>query len=517
MLTRRDFLQITGGAAAFLALPGCAASPPLRKEAFPDFGDPARPYLGLSTSLREEHNYEARVEGKLPEDLAGTLYRIGPGLFDRDGWRKRSLLDGDGMVQAFRLHGAGAHYRNRFVRTAKFVAEETAGRFIYPSWSTLAPGGMLANFMGVSRFKSQAGVTVYLRNGRLYAFDESFLPYELDPVTLETVGESWLGLPETLSTYSAHSKMDHQSGEWLHFGIWYGPRPKLHITVFDKGGGLKMHRELPMPRNAYMHDWFVSERHLILLLHPARIAYLGVLLGQRSLADSLRWTPEEGNLIMVLEREGNGVPLFLEAPPCFMWHSFNAYEKGEEIIADFIGYDNPDHLIGLKPAAFAVMGTDKGNYHYPGKVRRYVIAPARRSVRLELPGGENCEWPRINELHRCHTYRFGYMVEARPGDFFWTLISRLDMENGRTERFDFGAGCYCSEPVFAPLSSLRDLPTNGDEPGWLLTEVYDSRNRKSFLAVLRADRISEGPVATVHLNHHVPFSYHGWWSAEGGT
>src|ERR1700674_6097195 len=110
MLTRRDFLQIAGGAAASLALPGGTVSPPLRKEVFPDFGDPARPYLGLSTSLREEHDYETRVEGRLPEDLRGTLYRIGPGLFDRDGLRKRSLLDGDGMVQAFRFHAAGAHY-----------------------------------------------------------------------------------------------------------------------------------------------------------------------------------------------------------------------------------------------------------------------------------------------------------------------------------------------------------------------------------------------------------------------
>jgi all-trans-8'-apo-beta-carotenal 15,15'-oxygenase len=514
MLSRRDFIHLAGGTVASLALPGCAASPPLKKEVFPEFGDPARPYLGLATSLREEYDYEARVEGRLPEDLAGTLYRIGPGLFDRGGLRKRSLLDGDGMVQAFRFHAGGVHYRNRFVRTAKFTEEEAAGKFIYPTWSTQAPGGLLANFMGVSRFKSQAGVTVYLRNGRLYAFDESFLPYEMDPVDLETVGESWLGLPETLTTYSAHSKMDQENGEWLHFGVWYGPKPMLHITVFDKSGGLKMHRALPMPRNAYMHDWLVSDRYMIFILHPAQIAYRGVLLGLRSLADSLRWLPEKGNLIMVMERGGNSAPIYLEAPPCFMWHSFNAYEKGGEIIADFVGYDNPDHLIGLNPVAFALMGRTQGNYRYPGKVRRYIIDPARRSVRLELPGGENCEWPRINELLRCHAYRFGYVVEARPGDFFWTLISRIDMETGRTERFDFGEGCYCTEPLFAPLSTLRHLPGNGDEPGWLLTEVYDSRDKKSFLAVLRADRVSDGPVATVHLSHHVPFSYHGWWSAD---
>jgi all-trans-8'-apo-beta-carotenal 15,15'-oxygenase len=75
------------------------------------------------------------------------------------------------------------------------------------------------------------------------------------------------------------------------------------------------------------------------------------------------------------------------------------------------------------------------------------------------------------------------VVEARPGDFFWTLISRIDMQTGRTERFHFGAGCYCSEPLFAPRSALRNVPGNGYEPGWLLTEVYDSRDRKSFLGL----------------------------------
>jgi all-trans-8'-apo-beta-carotenal 15,15'-oxygenase len=62
MLSRRQFLGLAGGATVSLALPGCAVSPPVRKDIFPEFGDAARPYLGLATSLREEYNYEARVE-----------------------------------------------------------------------------------------------------------------------------------------------------------------------------------------------------------------------------------------------------------------------------------------------------------------------------------------------------------------------------------------------------------------------------------------------------------------------
>src|SRR5689334_22132083 len=127
MLSRRQLLLLSGEAATAFALAGCASSPPLKKEVFEDFGDPARPFLGLATSLREEHSYQARVEGGIPTQLRGTLYRNGPGLFDRGGLRKRNLLDGDGMVQSFRFHDSGVHYRNRFVCTQKYLDEQAVG------------------------------------------------------------------------------------------------------------------------------------------------------------------------------------------------------------------------------------------------------------------------------------------------------------------------------------------------------------------------------------------------------
>jgi all-trans-8'-apo-beta-carotenal 15,15'-oxygenase len=513
MVTRRDFLYLAGLAGVSLALPGCAVSPPLRRDRSPDSGDPSLPYLALTESLREEFDYDARIEGVIPAELRGTLYRNGPGLFDRDGLRKRSFVDGDGMVQSFRFSADGVHFRNRFVRTSKFVEEEAASRFIVPTWSTQAPGGFLANFWGAGRIRSEAGVTVYPRNGRLYAFGEAALPYELDPETLATVGESRLGLPDGFTTYAAHAKIDPLTGEWLHFGVWYGPTPMLHITVFDRNGGLRMHRAIPLPRYVYMHDWFVSDRHLIFNLHPVEFAFWGFLLGRRSMTDSLHWRPEQGNLVMVVDREGDGAPLILETPACFMWHSFNAWEKKGEIIADFIGYRNPDHFIGPDPVVSAAMAGRKGDHAFNGEVRRYLIDPAGRTIRQDVLDNGNYEWPRVNELHSCHGYRFGYMSKAGPGEFFGTTVCRIDMRTGSIDSYDFGAGTYCSEPVFIPLPGGRYHPDSDAEPGWLMTEVYDSRTKKSSLALLRADRLSAGPVAAVYLRHHVPLSFHGWWSA----
>src|SRR5690606_16163612 len=143
--------------------------------------------MGLATSMTNEHDYMPQVEGTLPAGLRGTLYRNGPGRFDLGGHRKRHLLDGDGMIQAFRFEDGRVHYRNRFVQTRKFIKEQAAGRFLLPTWTTRAPGGLRRN--AGNRIQSQAGVTTLVKNGCLYAFDEVGLPWGLNPDTLETLGE----------------------------------------------------------------------------------------------------------------------------------------------------------------------------------------------------------------------------------------------------------------------------------------------------------------------------------------
>jgi carotenoid cleavage dioxygenase-like enzyme len=84
------------------------------------------------------------------------------------------------------------------------------------------------------------------------------------------------------------------------------------------------------------------------------------------------------------------------------------------------------------------------------------------------------------------------------------------MDSGATQRHDFGADQYCLEPVFAPAPG-----TDGDgdqQPGWLLTLVYDARRNASRLSVLDATHVTDGPIAEVHLDHPLPFRFHGtWW------
>ncbi len=122
----------------------------------------------MGESLTTAYDYHAAKSGKPPPTLNGTLYRNGPGLFDRDGYRKRHLLDGDGMIQAFDFADGRVRNRNRFVRTEKFVEESRAGAFLYPTWTTLALSWM-DNVPAIPTV-SQAGVMPVMWHG-LNAYD----------------------------------------------------------------------------------------------------------------------------------------------------------------------------------------------------------------------------------------------------------------------------------------------------------------------------------------------------------
>jgi all-trans-8'-apo-beta-carotenal 15,15'-oxygenase len=466
--------------------------------------------LGLTTSISQEYDYEAKVEGKIPPELEGTLYRNGPGLFQRAGARKRCILDGDGMVQAFKIFAGRVHFQNKFVRTEKYVEESAAGKFIYATWTTQAPGGVMANFLG-GRIKSQAGITAVVRNEKLYAFDEFQQPYRLDPNTLETKGYARLGILDQTQFFSAHSKIDSKTGEWLFFGLEFGASLTLHIIILDKNNRLKRHQKIGMPRNVYVHDFFVSDRHIIVNLPPADLKIVDYILGRKSVLGSMSWKPEKGNLILVFDRGNSAKPVQFEIEASWMWHSLNAYENGEEIIADFVGYQNPDHIIGEDPALIAIMSGRKGQYNYAGEIRRYVINLDKKKIRQEILDHGSYEFPFINLQHQCHKYRFGYFTKKQKKEIFFRGIARIDMKNLRSQNYDFGPGKFCSEPVFVPMPGYRYSPWTGKEPGWLLTEVYDSEKQKTLLAILRADHISDGPLALAYLNQAIPLGFHGFW------
>ncbi|WP_165614111.1 carotenoid oxygenase family protein, partial [Mycolicibacterium holsaticum] len=71
--------------------------------------------------LYDEHTYTVdTVEGALPADLRGTLYRNGPGKLEAGGTRLEHLFDGDGMMSMFSMSDGVVRFRNRFIQTKHY-------------------------------------------------------------------------------------------------------------------------------------------------------------------------------------------------------------------------------------------------------------------------------------------------------------------------------------------------------------------------------------------------------------
>eukprot|EP00884_Botryococcus_braunii_P008783 jgi/Botrbrau1/17906/Bobra.50_1s0007.1 len=90
-------------------------------------------FAGAFRSQPEEYDYWIdSIEGEIPETLRGTLFRNGPGNFERGGQLYAHMLDGDGYICRFSFHDDGrVHFRSRYVQTRELGVEKAWGRILY--------------------------------------------------------------------------------------------------------------------------------------------------------------------------------------------------------------------------------------------------------------------------------------------------------------------------------------------------------------------------------------------------
>lgn len=89
------------------------------------------------------------IEGLIPRTLRGSIFRNGPGNFERGGNRFKHVLDGDGLLCRFSIDGSAgrAHFQRRFVETPAYKEEEAADAVLNRNtFGTQPAGGPLTNF-----------------------------------------------------------------------------------------------------------------------------------------------------------------------------------------------------------------------------------------------------------------------------------------------------------------------------------------------------------------------------------
>ncbi|CAM6075974.1 unnamed protein product [Sphagnum tenellum] len=132
------------------------------------------------------------VEGAVPDDLAGVYYLCGPGILSDDHGSQLHPLDGHGYLRKFVFTGAScpvmysARYIDTEARQQEFDKENKTWKFTYRGVFSLLQGG--DRFGNLKVMKNVANTSVLQWAGRLMCLYEGGLPYEMDAVTLNTLG-----------------------------------------------------------------------------------------------------------------------------------------------------------------------------------------------------------------------------------------------------------------------------------------------------------------------------------------
>lgn len=463
------------------------------------------PYLhGVYAPTLDELSVDGLpVEGELPPDLVGGYFRNGPNPVYQPKNRYHPF-DGDGMVHAVYFQDGKAAYRNRYVETQARQQERADGRSVSPG--VMGPFDYSISPFGI---KDTSNTDVFCYNGDLMTlWYNAGHPYRLDSRTLETRGYFDLQ-GRRQRRMSAHSKVDWSTGELLFFD--YGDEPPfMTYGVADPAGKLLHEVAIDLPGPRLPHDIGFTTNYAI--LHDLPFFHDMDVLRQHKFR-VLTFHRDIPTRFGIIPRRGQGSEVrWFECEPCYILHVTNCWEEGDWVVMDGCRSLNPmpDSQPGEGELAsmLAYMRLEANAYRWrfnlkTGEVREGDIDDLNTEFNKSNPvfHGVKSKYSyhqRIPLLHEGgHTLRF-------------TGLVKYNNDTGQHSQWDYGPGVFGSEAVFAPRPGADR--NSGEDDGYVITMVTDSRNWKSECLVFDATDITPGPICRVRLPHRVPFGFHAAWA-----
>ena len=462
------------------------------------------PYLnGAWTPLREEVTVDELtvIDGEIPADLDGVYLRNTENQIHQPLGRYHPF-DGDGMVHLIDFKDGKASYRNRFVRTRGFEAEQEAGGSLWGGLADPVELGKRPGFGAHGALKDSSSTDIVVHAGRaLSTFYQCGEGYRLDPLTLEQFGqERWT----PIDGISAHPKVDENTGELLFFN-YSKHAPYLHLGEVSADNRLIRYTPVPTPGPRLPHDMAFTENYAILNDMPV---FWDPRLLERQV-HAVRLHAGIPSRFAIVPRHGGAEEIrWFEAAPTYVLHWLNAYEDGDEIVLDGYFQENPTP----GPRQDAPTGFE----HMMAFLDQQSFRPKLHRWRFNLKDGTTTEahlddrimeFGMFNQRYAGHKYRYVYSTVTEPGWFLFTGVVKTDLESGATTEFHLPPGQYASETPFAPR---RDAVAEDD--GYLLSFITDEAGGSSYCAILDARRIEDGPICRIALPHKLCSGTHSCWA-----
>jgi all-trans-8'-apo-beta-carotenal 15,15'-oxygenase len=465
-------------------------------------------WQGGYESLTQEYDYWIDdIEGEIPPELAGTLFRNGAGLLDINGERLHHPFDGDGMISRITFINGRAHFRNRFVQTPGYLAEQKAGKILYRGvFGTQKSGGWLANIFDF-KLKNIANTNVIYWGKKLLALWEAAEPYLLNPQTLETLGNEYFnGVLSKGEAFSAHPRID-PNGTLVNFAIKPGLSTTITIFELNKNGEITSKKNHNVPGFCFIHDFVITENYCIFFQNPVNFNPIPFALGICGAAECIKIQKNQPTKIIIIPRKTQTENVkVLETKAGFIFHHVNAFELENEIIVDSICYES---LTEVEPNSdYRKTDFEKNS---PPQLWRFNLNLSNNKVQNQLIDPRPTEFPTIHPNYMGKSYRYLYSAAAHQSTVNAPLqaIFKVDLESGTKQLWSAAPRGFVGEPIFVPRPNSQQ-----EDDGWIIFVVYNAENHRSEIVILDGQNLEKGRIAKLHLKHHIPYGLHGSFTPE---
>lgn len=464
------------------------------------FGHGLSPMLeGAYAPVFEESVFDGmQVIGEIPADLNGVYLRNGPNARYKPGGRYH-WFDGDGMLHAAHFDRGRVTYRNKWVRTEGFNAEEKAGRSQYFGVFDTQKNRRDKPMKDTANTDviGHAGVAVT----SWYLAGEVHLVH---PITLATIGKAdYAG--GIRGKFSAHPKVDEQTGDLLYFDYW-NEAPYMSYGVIGADGKTRHQVPVELPGPRLPHDMAITEHYSI--LHDLPLFYDADAL--RAGRHKVAFHPEIPTRFGVIPRFGAADSIrWFEAEPCFIYHVVNAWEEGDEVVMVGCRYVVPRDARGAMDAPR--MAKQIAHLQMQARLHRWRFNLKTGATREEAIDPErNVEFPSWNNWLTGRRTRYSYSMAQTFEQPHFTGLVKHNTDTGAAQTWSDGPEQWYSEAPYAPKDAPKNAPA-GEDDGYVVSFVWNGREHRTELQVFDAKDVARGPVARVIVPQRVPAGFHATW------
>jgi len=439
------------------------------------------------------------IEGAIPTDIDGVYLR------NTENQLHQPLgtyhpFDGDGMIHAIDFRGGSASYRNRWVRTRCFQAEQEAGGSI---WGGLAdkPGvSQRPGFGAHGRLKDSSSTDIVVHAGKaISTFYQCGEGYVLDPETLEQTGLApWV----PLDGISAHPKVDEATGELLFFN-YTKHAPYMHYGVVNAAGVLTNYIEIPLPGPRLPHDMAFSANWSILNVLPV---YWNPELLKRDI-HAVQFHADEPSRFALVPRHGTSADIrWFDAAPTYVLHWLNAYEDGDEVVLDGYFQENPQPAPLENADGYGHLMAYVDEHSFRPKLHRWRFNLATGATTEQRLDDRILEFGMFNQRYAGKPYRYAYSTTTKPGWFLFNGFVKHDLVSGQSWSLPLAEGRYASEAPFVPR-----LNATSEDDGYLVSFITDENTGTSECILVDCLDFEAGPVVRIALPHKISSGTHSTW------